>query len=79
MGVHVKNIRYYKSQPWPHSGSLLLGFFAELDGDDESIQLEEEELSMAVWMHRHDLPMEADGISLTNEMIMWFKEHPEDF
>ena len=79
VGVHVKNIRYYKSQPWPHSGSLLLGFFAELDGDDESIQLEEEELSMAVWMHRHDLPMEADGISLTNEMIMWFKEHPEDF
>lgn len=79
VGVHVKNIRYYKSQPWPHSGSLLLGFFAELDGDDESIQLEEEELSMAVWMHRHELPMEADGISLTNEMIMWFKEHPEDF
>ena len=48
----MKNIHYYKSQPWPHSSSLLFGFFAELDGDDETIQLEEEELSMAVWMRR---------------------------
>ncbi|MBQ3509325.1 MAG: NAD(+) diphosphatase [Peptococcaceae bacterium] len=79
VGLPIKNIRYYKSQPWPHSGSLLLGFFAELDGDDESIRLEEEELSMAIWMPREELPMEADGVSLTNEMIMWFKEHPEDF
>ena len=79
VGLPVKNIRYYKSQPWPHSGSLLFGFFCELDGDDESIRLEEEELSMAIWMPRDELPMEADGVSLTNEMILWFKEHPEDF
>lgn len=37
VGLHVKNIHYYKSQPWPHSSSLLFGFFAELDGDDETI------------------------------------------
>lgn len=74
VGLHVKNIRYYKSQPWPHSSSLLLGFFAELDGDDETIQLEEEELSMAAWVHRDDLSMEADNVSLTNEMILYFKQ-----
>lgn len=74
VGLHVKNIHYYKSQPWPHSSSLLFGFFAELDGDDETIQLEEEELSMAVWMRRNELPMEADHVSLTNEMILYFKE-----
>ena len=34
-GVKVKNIRYYKSQPWPFSDSLLFGFFCELDGSDE--------------------------------------------
>ena len=79
VGLPVKNIRYYKSQPWPHSGSLLFGFFCELDGEDETIQLEEEELSMAVWMPREELPTKPDGVSLTNEMIMWFKEHPEDF
>ena len=79
VGLPVKNIRYYKSQPWPHSGSLLLGFFCELDGDDESIRLDEDELSMAVWMPRDEIPMKADGVSLTNEMILWFKEHPEEF
>ena len=79
VGLHVKNIRYYKSQPWPHSSSLLFGFFAQLDGDDETIQLEEEELSIAVWMHRDDLPMEADHVSLTNEMILYFKENPLAF
>lgn len=79
VGLRVKNIRYYKSQPWPHSSSLLLGFFAELDGDNECIQLEEEELSMAIWMHRNELSIKADEVSLTNEMILWFKEHPEYF
>lgn len=73
VGLPVKNIRYYKSQPWPHSSSLLLGFFAELDGDDETIRLEEEELSMAAWVPRSELSMEADNFSLTNEMIMHFK------
>ena len=75
VGLPVKNIRYYKSQPWPHSGSLLLGFFADLDGDDETIRLEEEELSMAAWVPRSELSMEADNFSLTNEMILYFKEH----
>lgn len=75
VGLHVKNIHYYKSQPWPHSSSLLLGFFAELDGDDETIHLEEQELSMAAWVPRSELSMQADDISLTNEMILYFKEN----
>ena len=33
-GLRVKNIRYYKSQPWGFSGDLLSGFFCDLDGDD---------------------------------------------
>lgn len=77
VGLPVKNIRYYKSQPWPHSSSLLFGFFAELDGEDETIRLEEDELSMAAWVPRCELSMEADHVSLTNEMIMVFKEQQQ--
>ncbi len=33
VGIRVKNLRYYKSQPWGFSGSLLFGFFAEAEGD----------------------------------------------
>lgn len=72
VGLRVKNITYYKSQPWALSESLLLGFFAELDGDD-TITLDEEELAMADWFKREELPVKPDNISLTNEMMMAFK------
>ena len=32
VGLKVKNIRYYKSQPWSFSSTLLCGFFCEVDG-----------------------------------------------
>lgn len=71
--LKVKNIRYYKSQPWGLSGTLLFGFFCELDGDD-TITLDETELALAKWFHREEIPVaDYDGISLTNEMILMFK------
>ena len=76
VGLKVKNIRYYKSQPWPFSDSLLLGFFCDLDGSDE-ITLDENELECAEWIHREDIDVEFDGISLTNEMIVAYKENKE--
>jgi NAD+ diphosphatase len=74
VGVRVKNIRYYKSQPWPFSESLLIGFYCDLDGSDEII-LDRNELEDAVWIRREDIDVEFDGISLTNEMIVRFKEN----
>ncbi|MBQ6788119.1 MAG: NAD(+) diphosphatase [Lachnospiraceae bacterium] len=71
-GLRVKNIRYYKSQPWSFSDTLLLGFYCDVDGDD-NITMDEEELSVAEWLTREEIPTEYDGISLTNEMIMRFK------
>ena len=44
VGLKVKNIRYYKSQPWAFSDTVMIGFVADLDGDD-TIRLQEEELS----------------------------------
>lgn len=72
VGLKVKNIRYYKSQPWSFSDTLLMGFFCELDGEDE-ITLDEEELAMAEWFERDRMPVEAEDLSLTNEMMMAFK------
>ena len=56
VGVSVKNIKFYKSQPWPFSATILAGFFAELDGDDK-ITIQEDELSLAVWMDRENIPL----------------------
>jgi NAD+ diphosphatase len=68
VGLKVKNIRYYKSQPWSFSGALLLGFFCEVDGDD-AIVLDESELEEAVWMPRESLPDRSADVSLTSEMM----------
>lgn len=72
-GIRIKNLRYYRSQPWSISDSLLLGFTAELDGDD-TITLQEDELSVAGWVHRKDIIRENDDFSLTNEMICAFRD-----
>lgn len=72
VGLKVKNITYYKSQPWSFSDTLLLGFFCELDGDSR-ITLDENELALAEWFDREHMPVDEDGLSLTNEMMMVFK------
>lgn len=71
-GLHVKNLRFYKSQPWVFTDSLLFGFYAELDGSDE-ITVEEDELSEARWHRRETLPADSAHISLTAEMIERFR------
>ncbi|WP_034244246.1 NAD(+) diphosphatase [Lachnospira multipara] len=72
VGVKVKNITYYKSQPWGLSGSVLSGYYCELDGDD-TIKLQEEELSVGTWVAAKDIDITDDNTSLTREMILKFK------
>lgn len=76
VGLKVKNIRYYKSQPWGIDGNVLLGFYCDLDGDD-TIHMDEKELSLAQWHLRGSLPAKDDGMSLTREMIRVFDEGKE--
>ena len=76
VGLKVKNLRYYKSQPWGVDGTLLMGFFCDVDGSD-TIHIDENELAMADWYERKNLPARDDGISLTREMIRVFEEGKE--
>ena len=73
VGLKVKNIQYYKSQPWSLSSSLLMGFYCDLDGSDHII-LEEDELSEAEWFEREDIPYDDYDVSLTREMMIRFKK-----
>lgn len=72
VGVKIRNIRYYKSQPWAFSHSLLVGFFADLDGPPD-ITLDRVELEEAQWLPRRDIPKDDISISLTSEMIEAFR------
>ena len=73
VGLRVKNLRFYKSQPWTFTDTLLMGFYAELDGDD-TITMQEDELSEALWFHRSEIPQDYSAISLTGEMIEMFRQ-----
>ena len=72
VGLKVKNLRYYKSQPWAFSDTEMIGFFAELDGPDK-IKLQEDELSEAGWYHRDEIPDETMMNSIGSELKMVFK------
>lgn len=74
VGLKVKNIRYYKSQPWAYSDTLLAGFFCDLAEPDE-IHLDAEELSLAEWFEAENIPIEDESrFSLTQDIICHFKE-----
>ncbi len=72
-GVKVKNIRYYKSQPWGMAQDILVGFFCEAEGDGD-IRMDENELKYAEWVSREDIVLQPNNLSLTNEMMKMFKE-----
>lgn len=72
VGLHVKNIRYYKSQPWSFTDTLLSGFYCDLDGDD-AIRLDHNELAAGEWIPRSELPDRSGEVSLTAEMVENFR------
>ena len=73
VGLKVKNITYYKSQPWGVADDILAGFYCEVDGSID-IHRDEEELSVAEWKTREEVELQPDDLSLTNEMMKMFKE-----
>ncbi|MBR6316011.1 MAG: NAD(+) diphosphatase [Lachnospiraceae bacterium] len=75
-GVKVKNIRYYKSQPWGMAQDILVGFYCEADGDGQ-IHMDENELKYAEWVPRERIDLQPSDISLTNEMMKTFRDGRE--
>ena len=72
-GIRVKNIRYYKSQPWGIVDDLLAGFYCDVDGDP-TIRMDRNELKEAGWHTRDEIVLQPTDHSLTNEMMARFKQ-----
>ena len=75
-GIRVKNIRYYKSQPWGMAQDILVGFYCEAEGEG-IIRMDENELKYAEWVRREDIVLQPNSLSLTNEMMRMFREGKE--
>jgi NAD+ diphosphatase len=71
VGINVRNIRYYKSQPWPLTGSMMVGFVAEAD-DTQPISIDAKEIAEAAWFTRGNLPNHPPELSIAGEMIGMF-------
>ena len=67
VGIRVRNIRYFDSQPWPFPNSLMLGFTAEYA--EGEIVIQEDELDEAHWFGRDELPDLPPAISIARRLI----------
>ena len=72
-GLEVKNIRYYKSQPWGSANDILMGFYCDVDGSS-AITPDRRELKYAAWTLPEDIELQPTDYSLTNEMMKRFKD-----
>jgi len=74
VGIEVKNIRYFGSQPWPFPNSLMFGFTARYAGGE--LKLAADEIADAGWYSRdpEQLPRLPDGLSISRKLIDWFLE-----
>jgi NAD+ diphosphatase len=70
VGITVKNIRYFGSQPWPFPNSLMIAFVA--DYADGEITIDGSEIIDAAWFSKDDLPQIPPTISIARQLIDWF-------
>lgn len=72
--ITIKNLRYFKSQPWPYPCGLMVGFFAEYESGN--LKLQESELSRGNWFNKNNLPTIPEKLSLARMLIdKWLEEH----
>lgn len=78
VGLDVTGIRYYSSQPWPLSASMMIGFIAYAD-DRQPVVIDPHEISDAAWYSRDHLPSHPPAsISIAGEMIEKFRNGDPD-
>jgi NAD+ diphosphatase len=70
VGVDVKDIKYFGSQPWPFPHSLMIGFTATYAGSE--IRLDDSEIEEAGWFTVDNLPRIPGKISIARKLIDWF-------
>ncbi len=67
VGVEIKNLRYFGSQPWPFPNNLMIAFTAEYAGGavtPDGVEIEE-----AAFFDVDEMPNLPPGISISRRMI----------
>jgi NAD+ diphosphatase len=72
VGIRVKNVRYFGSQPWPFPDSLMIAFVSDYDAGE--IAVDGSEIIEAAWFSRDELPHIPPKISIARQLIDWFAQ-----
>ena len=70
VGIKVRNIRYFGSQPWPFPHSLMIAFTAEHDSGE--LCIDPGELAEAAWFSPQSLPVIPSPPSIASKLIQDF-------
>lgn len=73
VGITVKNIRYFGSQPWPFPNSLMVAFTAQYAGGE--IAVDRSEIVTADWFAPGKVPRVPIKLSIARRLIDWFVEN----
>ena len=74
-GLHIKNLRYFGSQPWPYPCGLMVGFTADYDWG--KIHLQRSELSNGSWFDKDHLPHIPEKLSIARWLLDDWLERQE--
>lgn len=70
VGLEIKNLNYFGSQPWPFPNSLMIAFTCEYAGGE--IVIAPDEMADAGWYGIDNLPRIPPRISIARQLIDWF-------
>ena len=72
VGITVKNVRYFGSQPWPFPDSLMIAFVSDYASGE--IVIDGSEIIDAAWFSKDELPQIPPKISIARQLIEWFSQ-----
>jgi NAD+ diphosphatase len=73
VGITVKNVRYFASEPWPFPDSLMIAFVADYATGE--IAIDNNEIVAAGWFGRDNLPELPKKLSISRALIDRWVEH----
>ena len=67
VGIKIKNLRYFGSQPWPYPCGIMVGFNADYESGE--IHLQEEEIAKGAWFKADNLPTIPEKLSIARMLL----------
>lgn len=68
VGLKIKNIEYFSSQPWPFPDSLMIGFTADYESGE--IKIDNVEIEDANWYRKDEIPgWPRSSVSISQKLV----------